>query len=101
MCQNISCHAHESNVQPGIDSRAVLCCRADRDEHEHVHATEALWTLAIDINTWQQRHPSGPLPAPSSAIGLAVFNGHANMLANVEKMAGCMKVYELDLEAWH
>ena len=25
---NTSCHAHESNVQPGIDSRAVLCCRA-------------------------------------------------------------------------
>lgn len=80
----------------------VLCCAAgpDRDEHEHVHATEALWTLAIDTNTWQQRDPSGPLPAPSLAIGLAVFNGLAYVLANEEKMAGCMKVYELDMEAW-
>ena len=80
---------------------AVLCCAAGRDraEHEHVHATEALWTLAINTNTWQQRHPSGTLPAPSLAIGLAVFNGRAYVLANQARMAGCMKVYELDLEA--
>ena len=56
-------------------------------------------------HTWQPRFPSGPLPPPDMACGLAIANGcayvlidHPDMLLDNELQ---MEVYELDLATWH
>jgi len=78
-----------------------LLAGRDRAEHEYVEASEALWTFDTKSHRWQQQHPSGPLPAPHLAWGLALFNGRAFLLANDPTMQMGMEVYELDLQEWH
>jgi len=66
-----------------------------------VESTEALWTFDVNTHTWQQQQPSGVLPLPSLAVGLALINDHAYLLVNDVTMARRMEVFELDLETWH
>ena len=61
---------------------------------------EALWTFDTTALTWQQRHPSGPLPEPCDARGLAVVKDHAYLLASQLFAGGSLEVYELDLATW-
>ncbi len=68
--------------------------------YDIVSPEEALWTWDINNRTWQQMHPTGDIPAPDSALGLAVANGRAYLLVNEADMPH-MGVYELDLQQWH
>ncbi len=68
--------------------------------HDIVSPEEALWTWDINNHTWQQMHPTGDIPAPGAALGLAVANGRAYLLVN-EADVPHMGVYELDLQQWH
>ncbi|KAL0053343.1 hypothetical protein WJX82_004553 [Trebouxia sp. C0006] len=77
-------------IQFGGRDRRHLCVRAE----------EALWTFDTTALTWQQRHPSGPLPEPVDARGLAVVNDHAYLLASQLFAGGRLEVYELDLATW-
>ena len=78
-----------------------------REGWELVEPEDALWTLDIRQQTWQRRDCTGPLPIPDLALGLAVANGCAYVLANaidhafVPDYARRMEVYELNLETWH
>ncbi len=92
-------HAH-----PWVHCLIKSWCNAgrDRDEHQPVMAEEALWTFDTTALTWQQRHPSGPLPDPRHVKGLAVVKDHAYLLVSqpVIGIGGRMEVYELDLAMW-
>ncbi len=90
-------HAH-----PWVHCLIKSWCNAgrDRDEHQPVMAEEALWTFDTTALTWQQRHPSGPLPSPRRAVGLAVVEDHAYVLVNQRIIGGSLEVYELDLATW-
>ncbi len=72
----------------------------DREEHRSVTAEEALWTFDTTALTWQQRHPSGPLPEPRHAMGLVVVKDCAYLLVNQPFIEGRLEVYELDLATW-
>ncbi|DBA93308.1 TPA: Galactose oxidase, central domain [Trebouxia sp. C0005] len=72
----------------------------DSAAHEFVEASEALWTFDTKSHRWQQQHPSGPLPVPYLARGLAHFNGRAFLLADDPTMQMGMEVYELDVQDW-
>ena len=65
-----------------------------------VSPEEALWTWDINNHTWQQMHPTGDIPAPDAAFGLAVANGRAYLLVR-EANTRHVGVYELDLQQWH
>ena len=67
---------------------------------EVVSPEEALWTWDINNHTWQQMQPTGDIPAPEAALGLALANGRAYLLVN-EADTSHMGVYELDLQQWH
>ena len=73
----------------------------DREERRSVTEEEALGgTLGTTSLTWQQRHPSCPLPEPRHAMGLAVVKDHAYLLVNQPVIGGSLEVYELDLATW-
>ena len=93
-CQCVIMHAH-----PWVFH--LIKSNAGRDRrHLCVRAEEALWTFDTTALTWQQRHPSGPLPEPVDARGLAVVNDHAYLLASQLFAGGRLEVYELDLATW-
>ncbi|KAL0033825.1 hypothetical protein WJX77_006679 [Trebouxia sp. C0004] len=83
---------HEGTVQ--VVTRGPLC-------------GDALWTFDINEQTWQKRNCTGLLPIPELALGLAVANGCAYVLANaidhafMPDHARRMEVYELNLDTWH
>lgn len=113
VCQICTCLQTQSTV-----NAAISCCHclimhahpwmfhliksnAGRDRKRRcVTAEEALWTFDTTALTWQQRHPSGPLPEPFDARGLAVIKDRAYLLVSQPVIGGCLEVYELDLATW-
>ncbi len=97
-----------------FNHRVILCQHAvvhllslhagrDRMNNEYDIPQEALWTFDIKSLTWQERHPSGPLPDPSLACGMAIVTDQLYLLVNdIETPSEhYMKVYQLDLHCWH
>jgi len=109
------CVRYAHACRPRQLSSAISCCHcvlehnhpqtfhfvksnAGHDRQLHgMRADEALWTFDTTALTWQQRHPSGPLPSPRRAVGLAVVEDHAYVLVNQRIIGGSLEVYELDL----
>ncbi|DBB14120.1 TPA: hypothetical protein ACH3X3_001072 [Trebouxia sp. C0006] len=48
---------------------------------DYVSPQEALWTFDVSSCTWRQQFPSGVMPEPVTARGLAVANGRAYLLS--------------------
>ncbi len=48
---------------------------------DYVSPQEALWTFDVSSRTWRQQFPSGVMPEPVTARGLAVANGRAYLLS--------------------
>ncbi|KAL0029593.1 hypothetical protein WJX79_006825 [Trebouxia sp. C0005] len=70
--------------------------------YDIVNPEEALWTWDINHHTWQQMHPTGDIPAPDAALGLAVANGCAYLLVKeANTQHSHVGVYEVDLQQWH
>lgn len=94
-----TCNTDLRDTPHGHDCMPLLA-GYDSAAHEFVEASEALWTFDTKSHRWQQQHPSGPLPVPYLARGLAHFNGRAFLLADDPTMQMGMEVYELDVQDW-